>query len=45
MLLIDTSIWVKLFRQNSDNFKQAFIAAIDSRKYYLSRFTQSSQHH
>jgi predicted nucleic acid-binding protein len=43
MLLIDTSVWVKLFRNNSDTFifKQNLIKAIDGRDYYLSRFTQT----
>lgn len=42
MLLIDTSIWVKLFRQNnSDELKQALIKVIAERDYYLSRFTQT----
>ena len=41
MLLIDTSIWVKLFRKNSSEFKQNSIEAIDGRDYYLSRFTQT----
>ncbi len=41
MLLIDTSIWVKLFRKNSDDFKQTLIEAIDNKHYYLSRFTQT----
>ena len=41
MLLIDTSVWVKLFRKNSDDFKQILIEAINGRNYYLSRFTQT----
>ena len=41
MLLIDTSVWVKLFRQNSADFKQTLIEAIDGKDYYLSRFTQT----
>ena len=41
MLLIDTSIWVKLFRKNSEEFKQTSIEAIDDRDYYLPRFTQT----
>lgn len=41
MLLIDTSVWVKLLRQNSADFKQIVIEAIDGRDYYLSRFTQT----
>ena len=41
MLLIDTSVWVKLFRQNSTEFKQIVIEAIDGKDYYLSRFTQT----
>ena len=41
MLLIDTSIWVQLFRRNSDDFKESLIKAIDGRNYYLSRFTQT----
>ena len=30
MLLVDTSVWVKLFRQNSADFKQTLIEAIDA---------------
>lgn len=41
MLLIDTSVWVKLFRTNSDDFKQTLIKTVDGRDYYLSRFTQT----
>ncbi|MEL7420252.1 MAG: PIN domain-containing protein [Cyanobacteria bacterium J06555_3] len=41
MLLIDTSIWVKLFQKNSEEFKHTLIEAIDGRDYYLSRFTQT----
>lgn len=41
MLLIDTSVWVKVLRKNSDDFKQILIEAIDGRDYYLSRFTQT----
>jgi len=41
MLLIDTSVWVKLLRKNSDEFKQTVTKAIDGRDYYLSRFTQT----
>ena len=40
MLLIDTSVWVKLFRTNND-FKQTLIETINGRNYYLSRFTQT----
>ncbi len=41
MLLIDTSVWVRLFRKDSNEFKQILIEAIDNRDYYLSRFTQT----
>lgn len=41
MLLIDTSVWVKLFRKNSNNFKQSLREAINGKNYYLSRFTQT----
>ena len=41
MLLIDTSVWIKLLQKNSDDFKQILIEAIDGRDYYLSRFTQT----
>ena len=41
MLLIDTSVWIKLFRSNSEEFKQYLIETIASRDYYLSRFTQT----
>ena len=40
-MLIDTSVWIKLFRDNSEDFKQSLIEAIDNRNYYLSRFTQT----
>ncbi|MGL6342810.1 MAG: type II toxin-antitoxin system VapC family toxin [Waterburya sp.] len=41
MLLIDTSVWIKLFRNPDDDFKQTLIEAIDGQDYYLSRFTQT----
>jgi predicted nucleic acid-binding protein len=41
MLLIDTSVWIKLFRDSKGKFKQALIEAIDGRDYYLSRFSQT----
>ena len=41
MLLIDTSVWVKLFRSNAEDFKQRLIETIAGRDYYLSRFTQT----
>ena len=41
MLLIDTSVWVKLFRSNAEDFKQRLIETIGGRDYYLSRFTQT----
>lgn len=41
MLLIDTSVWVRLFREDSDQFNQILVEAIDNRDYYLSRFTQT----
>ena len=41
MLLIDTSVWIKLFRAPDDDFKQTLIEAIDGQNYYLSRFTQT----
>ncbi|MBW4533355.1 MAG: PIN domain-containing protein [Pleurocapsa minor HA4230-MV1] len=41
MLLIDTSVWIKLFRNPDNNFKQILIEAIDGQDYYLSRFTQT----
>lgn len=41
MLLIDTSVWIKLFRSNSEEFKQYLIETIAGRNYYLSRFTQT----
>lgn len=41
MFLIDTSVWVKLFRKDSGNFKQTLVQVIDGREYYLSRFTQT----
>lgn len=41
MLLIDTSVWIRLFRDDGNQFKQILIEAIDNRDYYLSRFTQT----
>ena len=41
MLLIDTSVWIKLFREENDDFKQTLTQIIDGRDYYLSRFTQT----
>ena len=41
MLLIDTSVWIKLFREENDDFKQTLTEIIDGRDYYLSRFTQT----
>lgn len=41
MLLIDTSVWIKLFRNPDDDFKQTLIEAINGKDYYLSRFTQT----
>lgn len=41
MLLIDTSVWIKLFRDKKGKFKQILIEAINDNNYYLSRFTQT----
>lgn len=41
MLLIDTSVWIKLFRDDSENFKQSLIETIKNQDYYLSRFSQT----
>ena len=46
MLLIDTSIWVKLLRKQQDEkqqqkFKQALAGTIGNRNYYLPRVTQT----
>ena len=41
MLLIDTSVWIKLFGDTNGKFKQALVDAIDDRDYYLSRFSQT----
>jgi predicted nucleic acid-binding protein len=41
MLLIDTSVWIKLFRAPDNDFKQTLIEAINGKDYYLSRFTQT----
>ena len=41
MLLIDTSVWIRLFRDKQGKFKQTLIEAIDGKEYYLSRFTQT----
>ena len=45
MLLIDTSIWVELFRQKSEareqKFKQALAETIGTHCYYLPRFSQT----
>jgi predicted nucleic acid-binding protein len=41
MLLIDTSVWIKLFRAPDNDFKQTLIEAINGKDYCLSRFTQT----
>jgi len=42
MLLIDTSVWIKLFRNNEDEqYKENLIELIDGKNFYLSRFTQT----
>jgi predicted nucleic acid-binding protein len=41
MLLIDTSVWIKLFRAPDNDFKQTLIEVINGKDYYLSRFTQT----
>ncbi|MEY2831789.1 MAG: hypothetical protein RLZZ574_1047 [Cyanobacteriota bacterium] len=41
MLLIDTSVWIKLFRDDSEDFKQSLIKTINNQDYYLSRFSQT----
>ncbi len=46
MLLIDTSIWVKLLRKQQDEkqqqkFKQALAGTIGNHNYYLPRFSQT----
>jgi predicted nucleic acid-binding protein len=41
MLMIDTSVWISLFRDRTGSAKSALIALIDGRDYALSRFTQT----
>jgi predicted nucleic acid-binding protein len=41
VLLIDTSVWIKLFRDDSEDFKQSLIKTINNQDYYLSRFSQT----
>lgn len=41
MLLIDTSVWIKLFRDDSEDFKQSLIKTINNQDYCLSRFSQT----
>lgn len=41
MLLIDTSVWMKLFRDDSADFKQSLVKTINNQDYYLSRFSQT----
>jgi hypothetical protein len=40
MLLIDTSVWIAVFRDRSGRVRQQLEALIDNRKILLSRFTQ-----
>lgn len=40
MLLIDTSVWIDVFRDKTGAVRQSLEAAIDERRIFLSRFTQ-----
>nr|WP_217523337.1 PIN domain-containing protein [Pleurocapsa sp. PCC 7327] len=40
MLLIDTSVWIGVFRDRSDRVRQQLQTLIDDREVLLTRFTQ-----
>ena len=40
MLLIDTSIWISVFRDRTDQVRQKLEALINDRDVFLTRFTQ-----
>jgi predicted nucleic acid-binding protein len=41
MLIIDTSVWIKVFRDRTGSAKAALADLVDGRDYTLSRFTQT----
>jgi hypothetical protein len=41
MLMIDTSVWITVFRDHTGSAKAALANLIDGRDYTLSRFTQT----
>jgi predicted nucleic acid-binding protein len=40
MLLIDTSVWISVFRDRTSQVRQKLEALIDNRQVFLTRFTQ-----
>jgi predicted nucleic acid-binding protein len=40
MLLIDTSVWISVFRDRTGQVRQALETLIDDREVFLTRFTQ-----
>ncbi|ANV85834.1 hypothetical protein AWQ21_14985 (plasmid) [Picosynechococcus sp. PCC 7003] len=40
MFLVDTSVWINLFRDRTSSMRQKFEIAVAEQPYYLSRFTQ-----
>lgn len=40
MFLVDTSVWINLFRDRTGNVRQRFEMIVGEQAYYLSRFTQ-----
>lgn len=40
MFLVDTSVWINLFRDRTGSLRQQFKTVVAEQSYYLSRFTQ-----
>jgi predicted nucleic acid-binding protein len=40
MILVDTSVWIEIFRDKTGNFVKAFQKAIGAENYEISRFQQ-----
>ena len=40
MILVDTSVWIEIFRDKTGNFVKAFQKAIGAENYAISRFQQ-----
>ena len=40
MILVDTSVWIEIFRDKTGHFVKAFQKIIGSKSYVLSRFNQ-----